>query len=208
MKRIFEVRPNTPIYHFGTEGTLELLVAYDKLGYNQWEANLYNKLLKQDRSDVFDKWISGQTVSGIEAMVLSVKPERVSFTRDRRHVFAKHRSVMLVVDQEKLSYNYKLVATRGDIDLSKPSEAEERVNRVINNISDYLLEIWVKPSTWKNFDFGKDLPLEMLDDEPENDSELSKQEQEYLEQLERVTTTQVERYCSSNGINLVIRNFV
>jgi len=200
-----ESRPSTPLYHFGSESTLESIVAFDKLGFTPWEANINNEMNSELRSEIFNDWISGGQTPKF-ATSLYVKPNQVSFTRDKHHIFSTNKRVMIVVNQELLSYNYRLKPTRGDYSDQSVSEAEERINSVIHDIHKYITDIYIYPSFWKSFNFGKDLPSEAYNEPPEG-TDMSSKELEYFEKLDSVTTDDVEKYCTKYRINLVIKKF-
>lgn len=67
----------------------------------------------------------------------------VSFTHDKRTVYG---SIVFIMDQEKLSHNYKLLPI-DDIGRNTSNSSEERVLRDINNIKRYIMMIDVSDDT-------------------------------------------------------------
>ncbi|MFW5800279.1 MAG: hypothetical protein ACOCV8_05640, partial [Spirochaetota bacterium] len=91
-------------------------------------------------------------------------------------------------------------------------ESAEKIEDIVYNVGDYILEIYVRPRAWDNFDFGKDIPEDFFDDDYYDDNEdeaidLTKREQEYLDSLEQITSDKVMSYCSSNNIAFYVKDF-
>ena len=189
---------DAPLYHFTNIMSFSLILLRDRVGLVSSEVKAIKDL---KREAAFGDWDGAMDMGSLQRININVstdvKPNIVSLTRNVRHPFRRASDVLLVFNQTKLSQRFKMTPNRGNPNYD---EAEEIVTGVIKPAGRYIDEVLIDRMTWESMEMYENAPE---DPNPEiGDDHLSPIQKEMME----VTTSDIKKYCSRNGIKLTIGN--